>query len=269
MDNNLWQTNALRLSEIQTTSGLNASGDTVKFQQMLNNINSKIDSGLPVLKDGQARQDVTFNIISNERQRLANKKASVDNAYESTQRMVQLNNNYQKRYWDYTKIIIIWIGVLALYLSMNLLTQYVPAIPSILTDILVLIALVVGAIYSFIIYNTLRNYDLMNYGQINPAAPVVNPDQAAKNQAKLKNKQTIGDYVITSDPNELNCLKNNLFYNTDSNNVTKCYKTCSAPDGTSFGKCTTPGDSNSPVTIDGFQNIQASGEYEFSDYAKV
>ena len=35
-------------------------------------------------------------------------------AYAGTKRMVQLNQNYQKRYWDYTKIIVVWVVVLVL-----------------------------------------------------------------------------------------------------------------------------------------------------------
>ena len=151
---------------------------------------------------------------------------------------------------------------------MNLLTQYVPAVPSILTDILVLIALIAAAIYSFIIYNNLRNYNLMRYGEINPAAPVISDDQAKKNATDLANALAVGTISgLTTDPNELKCLKNNLFYKTDAAGVTSCYKICTNADGNHFGCCTTS--SGTAVIIDGFQNIQANGTYEFNDYSTV
>ena len=269
MDPNLWNLENKRLQDVYYSASLSGAGTLLDIQGNLSAIAGNLSAGKDILNAGIAQQDVTYNIISTEAGRLAQKKSSVDNAYESTQRMVELNNNYQKRYWDYTKIIVVWVGVLALYLIMNLLTQYVPAIPSILTDILVLIALIAAAIYSFIIYNNLRNYNLMRYGEINPAAPVISDDQAKKNAIDLSNATAVGTITgLTTNPNELKCLKNNLFYTTDSSTgVTTCYKTCTSASGTMFGCCTAGGTTS--VSIDGFQNIQANGTYEFNDYSTV
>jgi hypothetical protein len=266
MDPNLWDIEYKRVSDIYNSGNLRTSSDITNLQNDLSGIKNIINAGINNYNTEFARQSDTYTIVQNEINRLQNKKASVDNAYDSTRRMVELNNNYQKRYQDYTKIIIVWVGVLALYFILNLLTQYVPAIPSILVDILVLSALIAAAVYSFIIYNNLRNYDLMNYGQINPDAPVIDADQAKKTLVDLSNANTLSSYSITNDPNELRCLKNNLFYYTDASG-TKCYKTCSSPDGTNFGKCTSGG--ASLVTLESFQNIKANDEYEFNDYTKI
>jgi len=270
MDPNLWKIEKGRVDDIIQTSTLTSAGTLLGIQNNLASIDSSFNSGINALNTALARQDVTYNIVSNEANRLQQKKQSVDNAYDSTRRMVHLNNNYQKRYWDYTKIIMIWVGVLALYLIMNLLTQYVPVIPSILTDILVLIAVIVGAVYSFIIYNNLQNYDMMNYGQINPAAPVISEETAAKNKATLDAAARAAEAgaTRTSDANELRCLDNGLFYFTDTAGVTRCYKECTSTSSTSntlIGRCTAEG--TNLVQLDSFQNIQANGEYEFTDYS--
>jgi hypothetical protein len=279
MDPNLWKIEKGRVDDIINTSTLTSAGTLSGIQRNLASIDSSFNSGINALNTALARQDVTYNIVSNEANRLQQKKQSVDNAYDSTRRMVHLNNNYQKRYWDYTKIIMIWVGVLALYLIMNLLTQYVPVIPSILTDILVLIAVIVGAVYSFVIYNNLQNYDMMNYGQINPAAPVISEETAAKNKAALENAAAVASasgVSLPTNPKELTCLLNGLFYNTDATTgVTKCYKTCGTNPvlSTTFvGKCDTLGGNPIPVILTNEQftnknDIQANGEYEFTDYS--
>jgi hypothetical protein len=266
MDPNLWNLENKRLQDVYQSANLSSAGSFLSIQGNLAAIAGNLSTGRSILDAGIAQQDITYNIISTEQQRLQQKKSSVDTAYESTQRMVELNNNYQKRYWDYTKIIVVWVGVLALYLIMNLLTQYVPAIPSILTDILVLIALIAAAIYSFIIYNNLRNYNLMRYGEINLDAPVISDDQA--NAVDLKNALTT-DIIpgFTTNSSELACLKNNLFYNTVGG-VTTCYRTCSNADGQQFGCCISGG-TTSVNLQQGFQNIQANGTYEFNDYSTV
>jgi hypothetical protein len=269
MDPNLWRAETTRIQDVYNSAGISSAGSFIDIQGNLQAIAGNLYSGQDVLNTALARQDVTFNIINTERTRLQGKKDSVDNAYANTQRMIQLNNNYQKRYWDYTKIIIVWVGVLALYLILNLLVQYVPVIPSILTDILVLIAVVAAAVYSFYIYNNLRNFDLMNYGQINPAPPSLTKDQVDKNAATLANQQlpSASQGNLPTNPKELACLTNGYFYNTNSG-VTTCYKSPNSNlDNTNPGKLSGVG--TNAVTLQGFQNIQADGEYEFSQYSKL
>jgi hypothetical protein len=51
----------------------------------------------------------------------------------------------------------------------------------------------------------------MRYGEINPAAPVISDDQAKKNATDLKNATAVGTTGLTTDPNELKCLKNKAY----------------------------------------------------------
>jgi hypothetical protein len=270
MDPNLWKAQLTRIQDVYNSATISSPNQFIDIQGNLTAIAGNLVTGQNVLTDALARQDITYNIVSTEADRLQNKKSSVDNAYASTQRMIQLNNNYQKRYWDYTKIIIVWTGVLALYLIMNLLQKYFPIIPSILVDILILIAVITAAVYSFTIYYNLRNFDLMNYGQINPAPPVVSKDQSETNEKNLKNQiQSAQSGNLPTDPNQLNCLQNGLFYNT-VNGLTKCYSypgTGASLDSNMAGNIITLGSSSTIVNLkQGFQNIQANGEYEFNDY---
>jgi len=269
MDENLWIAQQTRLVDIYNSANLGSAGDFLSIQGNIAAIAGNLTTGKQALNEALNRQNITTNIVMAEKQRLQDKKNSVDVAYSSTQRMIDLNRNYQKRTWDYTKIIIVWMGVLALYLIMNLLVQYIPVIPSILTDILVLIAVIAAAIYSFVIYTNLQNFNKIYYGQIDPAPPSVNSDQARKNAIDLSNAVAIPTPSgLTTNPSELACLKNDLFYKTD-NNVTKCYSNCNAASGSFFGRCDNVTNSLEVPITQGFQNIQANGEYEFSDYSTV
>lgn len=270
MDANLWIAQQTRLVDIYNSANLGSAGDFLSIQGNIASIAGNLTTGKQALNEALARQNTTNQIVIDEQTRLQKKKDSVDVAYASTQRMIDLNRNYQKRTWDYTKIIVVWMGVLALYLIMNLLVQYIPVIPSILTDILVLIAVIAAAIYSFIIYTNLQNFNKIYYGQIDPAPPSVNSDQARRNAIDISNASAITTPSgLTTNPSELACLKNDLFYYTVGD-ATSCYKICGSADGTRFGNCLSLKSGENPVPItQGFQNIQANGEYEFSDYTAV
>lgn len=263
MDPNLWNAENTRLNDVFSSASLSSAGTLSDIQGNLTAIAGNLSTGANIFQSALARQDITYNIVQTENNRLNAKKNSVDNAYASSQRIVQLNNNYQKRYWDYTKIIMIWATVLALYFILNLLVQYFPVIPSILVDILVIIGVIVAAIYSFMIYNTLNKYDLMNYGLINQAPPALSKDEIAKDAADLKNAGN-----LPTDPRQLACLKAGYFYDSGGN----CYKdigttTADNISHTMVGLLNTPASDATKVTLQqGFQNIEANGEYEFQDY---
>jgi hypothetical protein len=269
MDPNLWAAQTVRINDVLNTGSMNSATTLTRIAGNLDSIKANLITGKSYLTSGIGRQRMTYNIISNEEGRLNNKKQSVDDAYSSTNRMIKLNDNYQKRTWDYTKIIVVWVGVLALYLIMNLLVQYVPAIPSILTDILVLIALISAAIYSFIIYNNLQNYDKMYYGEITPKFMSLSADQATKNMRDLSNAIAGASANLPTDNKALTCIRNNLFYYKNPSGDITCYKTCTSPDNNIMGCCSTTPIGVSAINLESFINIQANGEYEFSDYTKV
>ena len=84
----------------------------------LNDNISKMQTGVQVHSNlilGQQR--AMSDIVTTENNRLVDKQRNVENAYSSQQRAVYLNNNLQKKYNAYTKIIIvIFIGALVLFI---------------------------------------------------------------------------------------------------------------------------------------------------------
>ena len=68
----------------------------------LNNIDNKTSSFL-------GNQQQVLTIIDQEKNRLDEKKQSIDNAYSSQVRSTQLNQSMNKRYKEYLKILFVFI----------------------------------------------------------------------------------------------------------------------------------------------------------------
>jgi len=172
-----------RLLDIQNTVyGGSSDGITqlLQLQGYLDTINSDIvDSSSAITS--LSYQNETKQILDHEMGRLIEKKNGIDDAYAGTKRIVQLNQNYQKRYWDYTKVLIMWVFILFAYLLYGMLETYFPMIPPVLFDILMIIFVTMGILYTLYIYGTLQRYDLANYGKIDVGRPssIPTPDPTA------------------------------------------------------------------------------------------
>lgn len=161
-----------RLLDIQNTiyNPTTGTNQILQLQGYLDTIDSDIVNS-SAAASSLAYQSETKTILQDEYARLNLKQASVDDAYAGTKRMVQLNQNYQKRYWDYTKIVMAWVFILIAFVAFKLIEVYVPIVPPVLFDVLMIIFVVVGIIYSVSIYLTLRSYDLANYGKLQSQSP--------------------------------------------------------------------------------------------------
>lgn len=165
-----------RLLDIQNTVYSESDGilPLLQLQGYLDTIDSDIVDSQSAASS-LAYQAETQQILNHELGRLNNKKNGVDDAYAGTKRMVQLNQNYQKRYWDYTKILVVWVFVLVLYLAFKMIETYFPVVPPVLFDVLMIFLVVFGIGYTVYIYGTLQQYDLANYGKLNLSRPSVAP----------------------------------------------------------------------------------------------
>lgn len=112
-------------------------------------------------------------VLSQEDARLNEKEMSIEKAKTSKQRLISMNDNYSKRMQEYTKIIMVAIVSILLFLGMLLLKNKIPGLPEGLFLVIGIIIISAGAIYSIIIYKNLMNRDPTNFDEINPASPVV------------------------------------------------------------------------------------------------
>ena len=112
----------------------------------MSDLNSKLntlynaDSGSQLASNSVLyKQELINDILTTEANRLDQKKHNIDSAVTGQQRMIEINDSYQKRYAAYTKMAIAFIVGLVLYIFMNRLMILLPFIPEIIFYILIII----------------------------------------------------------------------------------------------------------------------------------
>jgi hypothetical protein len=109
-------------------------------------------------------------IITNETERLNQKKQSVNDVLTSKERMIQLNTNYVERTAHYQKMLIAVIIGLAIYLFIYLINKVVP-IPDVIFSLILIVVFLVIGIYCFNVYLVIINRDPMDFSKINKPPP--------------------------------------------------------------------------------------------------
>ena len=119
------------------------------------------------------KQELINDILTTESDRLQQKKQNIDSAITGQQRMIELNNSYQKRYTAYTKMAIAFSVGLVIYIFMNKLMILLPFIPEFIFYILISIILGCIIIYIYLLYVDVQRRNVMNYDEIMVTTPNV------------------------------------------------------------------------------------------------
>jgi hypothetical protein len=149
--------------------------DNTYYQQM-NNINDQIKSMSNVLQETDgvsllSRQQEMENIVQSESERLQQKKHSVELATTSQNRLITLNENYNKRFAEYIKMIIsitIALAIIAITVFFKL--------PSTIIIIISIIVISIALIFNITIYASISSrdniyFDELSYDTVNPDTP--------------------------------------------------------------------------------------------------
>ena len=122
-------------------SGINTNDPTLiskvaaiqsQLDKLNNDFKSSTDSTYSVLE----RQQDMLNIVDTEKQRLLMKKDQIDTSIEGKKRGVLLNDSYRQRFEQYTRIIIIIIFTLAIFIVILMIGRNFPFIPEFVLDLL-------------------------------------------------------------------------------------------------------------------------------------
>ena len=154
------------------SSGSNA--DQAKLTAINNNLgtvlanwNTANRSSAQVL----TKQDAVNDIVNTELTRLQTKKNNIDTALEGQKRGIQLNDSYRKRFQYYTKIVVIIIVCLAIFIGLVMLGRLVPVIPSFLIDILCVITVASGIVATYFVYLDIQSRDKTNFDELSLKNP--------------------------------------------------------------------------------------------------
>uniref|UniRef100_A0A6C0JIY5 Uncharacterized protein n=1 Tax=viral metagenome TaxID=1070528 RepID=A0A6C0JIY5_9ZZZZ len=135
------------------------------------------------------------NIVTTENERLKKKKALVDQALEGKQRALELNDSYRQKYSYYTKATMLVVFFLILFILLNMLSQYLPFIPSFVFDILYFFLGLTVVLTVYFIYLDIIWRDNMNFNELNFTAP--HRDSPDEIQAKIAQSSKMGDLLNT------------------------------------------------------------------------
>jgi len=202
------------------------------------------------------QQDKVMDIVSTEKQRLEQKKKSVDAVIYGQNRAVDLTDSARLRQSAYTRLLLIFIFTLGAFVLIIILSRSFPFIPQTVFDILSIIVISIGiytGIYTFLDIQSRSN---MNFNELNLPA--------------IKNKD-LGNTKLDND-NEVSLL--------DVININGCIGSdCCGP----FTRWDEGNAICRAVTLNGFttmnlaynegdlskMKINADGPYEFSNYSPI
>jgi hypothetical protein len=162
---NLQKNYAMNLDGINVSGAEGEDSAITKLNKKLGVLNDDINGSKIKADATLLKQDAVNDILNTENERLLAKKRNIDVAAQGQQRMINLNNNYQKRYAVYSKIFMVIVGFIAVILLLNFLSTYFTIIPRSIYILLYIVIVTGSLIYIIMLYSTLVSRNPMNYDE--------------------------------------------------------------------------------------------------------
>jgi hypothetical protein len=112
------------------------------------------------------RQREVIDIVNAEKQRLEQKKQSVDNAVFGQKRAVELNNSNRIKQNSYTNLLIILIITLCLIIGIIMASKQFTFIPQIVFDLLTIIVISISIYVSLYSFLNIQSRNNMNFNEL-------------------------------------------------------------------------------------------------------
>jgi hypothetical protein len=151
-----------------------SDGTITNLQNMstqLDNYNTAFDSANLSSQQVLDNQQAVEQILQNEYNRLLMKKQNVDNAYEGRQRAAFLNDNYRKRYSQYTKIVVIIISTLVICYILESLKPVFTFFPDFVYNMIMFIIVVIAIMMCYYTYMVIIYRDRIYFDQLDLPPP--------------------------------------------------------------------------------------------------
>jgi F0F1-type ATP synthase assembly protein I len=145
------------------------------------------------------QQAQMIGIVDAEQERLNAKKALIDQAEFQESREVLLNNTYRQKYGEYTKIVIVIVVSLLIFVFIQYLTSIFASVPSGLVVILHIGNIVGALIIITYIYAKLYSRDSINFDEIRLPPPITNSTitpTSTTSTSNTNNKSLFSDFCL-------------------------------------------------------------------------
>jgi hypothetical protein len=121
-----------------------------------------------------------LRVVTTEKQRLDDKKDSVNNAIAGQRRLISLNDSQRMKNNDYTTILMILVICFSILIALSIINKLVPVIPSIIIYVLYILVSVTAVIMIYTKYADIISRDNINYNEIDLQGPkIIDPVQLA------------------------------------------------------------------------------------------
>lgn len=138
----------------------------IELKNSINTLNTNLDTIQNKSSTFLANQDEVLNIVNQEKNRLEQKRQSIDNAHSSQVRSTQLNDSINKRYKAYLKILYVFIIVLVITLIIHFIGKYFPIIPAFILTFIYIGLFSFAIIYSISLYFEIQRHEKIIYDRL-------------------------------------------------------------------------------------------------------
>ena len=259
-------------------SGIDQNDPTLK--QKVAGIQGQLDKLHTDFKDSTAstnavldHQQDMLNIVDTEKQRLLMKKEQIDTSLDGKKRGVLLNDSYRQRFEQYTKIIIIIIFTLAIFITISMIGRNFSFIPSFILDLLSILLFIVCFFSVYFSLVDIYKRDKINYNELDLQGPnILTPaeiEKKAKDEGKAGN--LLGSINIGSCVGQACCSDGAIW---DSSNNFCISETAYLRKYGSIDRLVTPAQSDREqfTTLSFIMNnalIQPNSPNEYIGYSKI
>ena len=162
----------LDLSGITDNSSLKSSVSTElqTLRTRLSEIYSAYSDASPSTDSILTKQQDMYNIVSAEKERLRQKKQSVDSALYGQKRMANFSDSYSKKYFAQIKVLIVIIVVVLIYLGLTFLNNIIPVPDGIFITIMIIVG-VFGFVVALMTIKDISSRYNMDFDKIDYSAP--------------------------------------------------------------------------------------------------
>lgn len=177
---------------VSPKSGSVSDTDITGMNEILKNVNNMSNDLSSNYLSGHilAKLSDVNNIVTTETTRLEEKKRSMEDIINSKKRAIELNENYAEKTHEYTKIIILFVIGLAIWIALILINNYLFPLPDwLVTTVLICVFLVIIFI-SLNIYLKILSRDKMDFNKIDINPPATLTQDQIANQINLAQKQS-------------------------------------------------------------------------------
>jgi hypothetical protein len=146
----------------------------LNLQNQMKNVNSTFKNANTSAENVLTQQQQIVQILNDENLRLEEKQALIKSAWEQNQRIALLNSTYQKQYGQYTKMTIVVVFGLVIFIVLRIISQMFSQVPGPLIVFLHIVNVCVCLILITIFWATLQTRSKINYDVLDLPPPNTN-----------------------------------------------------------------------------------------------